>query len=72
MRESWAGVRLIGGLLVIVLFISGFGFVAWKSADNFRKDCVAVGGRTLTDTDGDLECYRNGIEIAEHGESKPR
>lgn len=37
----------------------------------FKRECVSVGGRYDTDSDGDLECYKNDREIAEYGETSP-
>ena len=71
METSWARVSPVIGLIVIVLILSGLGFFSWKGGQDFEKECKAVSGRVLVDNDGDLECYRNGIEIAEYGESSP-
>lgn len=72
MNDGWGKPASVLVFLAVVGVLSLTGFFAWKSEQGFKKDCVAVSGRALYDNDGDLECYRNGIEIAEHGKSTPK
>lgn len=72
MEDGWAKAGSLLAGLAVVLILSVAGFMAWKGEQNFKAKCVAVAGRALYDNDGDLECYRNGIEIAEHGKSTPK
>lgn len=71
-NDSWMKAAWVVALLAMVTVFSGIGYLAWKGEQNFKKECVAVSGEWSYDSDSDLECYRNGIEIAEHGESSPR
>lgn len=70
--------RAIPALFVafISLFaVSAIAAVIWlgiRAENNFRSECKAVGGYTVTDDDGDIECYRGDREIAEFGENSPR
>lgn len=70
--HTWARASIVLCFLGAVLLMSGIGFLSWKGQGDFKKECVAVAGTTRYDNDGDLECYRNGIEIAEYGENSPR
>lgn len=72
MEPTWAKAGSVLAGIVFVLIMALVGYGQYRSEQNFKKDCVAVSGQALYDNDGDLECYRNGNEIAEHGESKPK
>jgi hypothetical protein len=72
MSDGWGRASAVLTFLVVVLLFSGIGYFAYKSEQDFKKQCVAAAGRALYDNDGDLECYVDGIEIAEHGENSPK
>lgn len=60
------------GLVVLI-----FGFIILgaihtnRQEKTFKSDCVAVQGHVVYD-DNELECHKNGFEIAEFGENSPR
>ena len=72
-RDTWKGVAIVLPFLLFMSIFAGVGYLAYKAEQDFKEECVAIpGGRWFYDKDSDLECYVNGIEIAEHGETSPR
>lgn len=62
----------IVAFVVVIFGIMAFAMVAGvKAEQKFKKECRAVAGQVVTADDGDIECYRNGREIAELGENSP-
>lgn len=60
--------------LAIVLIVAAFFvpvFISIQNEREFTRECHAVGGQVDKDSDGDVECYRNGREIAEMYENSP-
>lgn len=63
---------ILGGIIVCALFIGAPIYFGAKAQKQFKTECVQVGGIVAIDSeDGDLECYRDGREIAEFGDNSP-
>lgn len=72
MEDGWLKAGGLLAFLFALALVASVGYLAYKGEQDFKAKCVAVGGKALYDTDSDLECYRNGIEIAEHGKNTPK
>jgi hypothetical protein len=57
-------VALVFGLIILGVIDTN------KKEKAFKAECIAVAGRVVYD-DNELECHKNGFEIAEFRENSP-
>lgn len=65
------GIKFWLGIALMIAFLFTPVFIAIQNEREFTRECHAVGGQVDKDSDGDVECYRNGREIAEMYENSP-
>ncbi len=70
LAEIFGGIMMVLGTLIVLAMIAFGIYHNHKQEQKFKSECVAVAGRVVYD-DNELECHKNGYEIAEFGENSP-